>query len=138
MEAVLRLRRLVEAPPPEYEKCEICGAPVEPSHRHVVDVANRRLMCTCRPCYLLFTTPGAAQGKLRSVPERYVKLPKMEVAEIPVGVVFFIRDSASGRVKAFYPSPAGATESSITDETWVEMIGAAPQLNTLEPDVEAL
>src|SRR5262249_31904935 len=114
MEALSKLRRFVEPPPPKYEKCELCGAPMESAHRHVVDLNDRRLMCTCRPCYLLFTQPGAAGGKLRSVPERYAKLSKIDLAEIPVGVVFFIRDSASNRVKAFYPSPAGATESSVS------------------------
>ena len=137
-ETVLKLRRLVEPPPPKYEKCEMCGAPIETAHRHVVDFAQRRLLCTCRPCYLLFQHPGAAQGKLRSVPDRYLKLKKVDVPEIPVGVVFFVRDSASNRVKAFYPSPAGATESSISDEAWAEMIADVPELATIEPDLEAL
>ncbi len=138
MEAVLKLRRFVEPPAPKYEKCEMCGAPMEAAHRHVVDLSNRRLICACRPCYLLFTNRGAAGGRLRSVPQRYVKLPKIDLAEIPVGVVFFIRDSATDRVKAFYPSPAGATESTVSNESWAEMTGTAPQLAALESDVEAL
>jgi hypothetical protein len=30
---------------------------------------------------------------------------------IPVEMAFFVRSGESGRVTAFYPSPAGATES---------------------------
>ncbi len=138
MESLLKLRRFVDSPPPVYEKCEMCGAPMERSHPHVVDLQNRKLMCTCRPCYLLFMHPGAAGGKLRSVPQRFVKLARIEVAEIPVGMVFFIRDSASNRVKAFYPSPAGATESSVSKETWEEIIASEPTAATLEADIEAL
>jgi hypothetical protein len=42
------------------------------------------------------------------------------------------------RVVAFYPSPAGATESGVAIETWDEMVRTEPALATLEPDVEAL
>jgi len=113
---------------------------MERDHRHVIDLEKRRLLCTCRPCYLLFTHPGAAGGKLRSVSERYLKLPTVEIPgdEIPVGVVFFIRDSVTNCVKGFYPGPAGATESGVPMESWDEMAQATPELATLEPDVEAL
>jgi Family of unknown function (DUF5947) len=140
MQSLLKLRRLVQPPPPKFEKCELCGAPMEAGHRHVVDVEKRRLLCTCRPCYLLFTHRGAAGGKLQSVSERYLKLPLVEIPgdSIPVGMVFFIRDSASNRVRGFYPSPAGATESGLSIEMWDEMVQATPELATLEPEVEAL
>ena len=39
---------------------------------------------------------------------------------------------------AFYPSPAGATESGLPLEIWDELVTANPVLGTLEPDVEAL
>jgi hypothetical protein len=138
METLLRLRRFIEPPAPKREKCELCGAPIESSHSHIVDTGQRRLLCACRPCYLLFTQRGAAQGKLRSVSERYVRLNKVEAGEIPVGVAFFIRDSETNRVKAFYPSPAGATESNVSSEAWEEMTAGNPELATLEADIEAL
>jgi hypothetical protein len=140
MQSLLKLRRLVQPPPPKFEKCELCAAPIEAGHRHVVDMEKRRLLCTCRPCYLLFTYRGAAGGKLQSVSERYLKLPLVEIPgdSIPVGMVFFIRDSASNRVRGFYPSPAGATESGLSIETWDEMVQTTPELATLEPEVEAL
>lgn len=137
MESLERLRRLVAPPVPKAEKCELCGAPIADVHGHVVDIDQRRLLCACRPCYLLFTNSGAAQGKLRSVSERYLKLARVDIPEIPVGIVFFIRDQ-SGRVKAFYPSPLGATESNVSEPSWKEMLASAPELSALEPDIEAL
>ena len=123
--------------------CELCGAPFDGRHAHVIDLESRRLMCTCRPCYLLFTHPGAAGGRYRSVSERVMKLSEAadsswESLGIPVGIAFFLRNSARGRVLAFYPSPAGATESTLPLEAWDEIVAALPVLATLEPDVEAL
>ena len=132
METLLKLRRFVEPPPPKLEKCELCGEQIPPGHSHIVDLESHRLLCACRPCYLLFTHSGAARGRLRAVAERYFKVQGLDLSaeEIPVGVVFFIRDSSTNRVRAFYPSPAGATESDISMD--------APQFALLEPDVEAL
>lgn len=160
MQSVYRLRRFLEQPQPyggAYERgefstrnrrgkgaaCELCGAPFAGSHAHVIDLKDRRLMCTCRPCYLLFTHAGAAGGRYRSVAERIVKLPEAAGAHweslgIPVGIAFFLRNSARGCVLAFYPSPAGATESTLPLEGWEEMVAALPVLATLESDVEAL
>jgi hypothetical protein len=146
MDSLFRLRRFLDSPPGHRPAaCELCGAPIESKHSHVVDLEQRRLMCTCRPCYLLFTHSGAAGGKLRSVSQRVLKLPHPVLGDpcwdafnIPVGVAFFLRDSARGRVLAFYPSPAGATESGLPLETWKEMAEVHPLIGTLEADTEAL
>jgi hypothetical protein len=53
-------------------------------------------------------------------------------------MVFFIRNSKQDRTIAFYPSPAGATESGLPLESWQEIVDVAPDLATLEADVEAL
>ena len=58
--------------------------------------------------------------------------------QIPVGMAFFFHSTAAGRVTAFYPSPAGATESLLDLEAWDGLVGANPVLEELEPDVEAL
>lgn len=132
METILRLRRFLDAPQARRETCELCGVPIE-IHKHVIDLENRRIMCSCRACYLLFTQKGA--GKFRSVPERFMRVEGVDFLrdQAPVGVAFFIRNSATNRVTGFYPSPAGATESALE---WDE--AAAPELASLEPDVEAL
>jgi hypothetical protein len=60
-----------------------------------------------------------------------------DALQIPVSVAFFFVNSSLGRVTAFYPSPAGATESLLSLETWDEIVAANPPLATLVPDVEA-
>jgi hypothetical protein len=126
------------------ERCEMCSAPVVEQHSHVVDLESRELMCTCRPCALLFTIEGAARGRYRAVPERYLSFPDFALTsgqwddlQIPVGMAFLFHNSQLGRVVAFYPSPAGATESQLTLEAWDQLVVANPALATLEPDVEA-
>jgi hypothetical protein len=127
------------------ERCEMCGAPIHEEHSHVVNIESRSLMCTCRSCYLLFTRDGAAQGKYRAVPDRYMFDPSFELTpaqwdamQIPVKMAFFFLNSALGKVVAFYPSPAGATESLLSLETWNEVMEANPRFARFAPDVEAL
>jgi hypothetical protein len=148
------LRRFVPgaAPPPppteqveEVERCEMCAHPIGERHGHVVDIEGRGLMCTCRPCALLFTVEGAGSGRYRTVPERYRYAPDVPLAGatwdsigIPVAMAFFFTNSAEGRTVAFYPSPAGATESLLSLEAWTDLLAAIPALADLQPDVEAL
>src|SRR5262249_38220508 len=141
------LRRFVggaERPAPG-ERCEMCTEPIASEHAHVVNVEARILLCTCRACYLLFTRPGAAQGRYRAVPDRALRLADLPLAEaqwdalqIPVRMAFLFHNSALGRTVAFYPSPAGATESLLPLEAWRELADGNPVLGTLEHDVEAL
>ena len=127
------------------EACDLCGVPIADPHSHVVALETRRLLCSCRACYLLFTHQGAAAGRYKAVPGRYRSLQDARVSDeqwdtlqIPVGMAFFFVNSRLGRTVAFYPSPAGATESELPLGTWAEIVAANPSLGTLEPDVEAL
>jgi hypothetical protein len=126
------------------ERCEMCAEPIPDEHQHVVDVKSRSLMCTCRGCYLLFTDQHAALH-YRAVPDRYLSFPEFrfdrsdwEDLQIPVGLVFLFRNSSLDQVVAFYPSPAGATESQLPLQSWGRILHANPDLNHLLPDVEAL
>lgn len=127
------------------EACEMCATPVPEEHGHVVNIESRELMCVCRGCYLLFAKEGAAQGKFRQVPERYLFDPyflldqaQWEQIQIPVSMAFFFYNSSEERFVAFYPSPAGATESLLDLDAWREVIDANPSFEGLMPDVEAL
>lgn len=127
------------------ERCEMCSAPTTDMHSHVVDLDSRELLCTCRPCALLFTSTGAAGGRYRAVPERYLSFPSFALSpgqwddlQVPVGMAFFFTNSRLERTVAFYPSPAGATESELTLGAWDEVVAANPELATLIPDVEAI
>jgi len=57
---------------------------------------------------------------------------------IPINMAFFFRSSPEARVVAMYPSPAGATESLLSLESWNETVAANPELEHMESDVEAL
>lgn len=140
--SVLSRIRTSRPEPTPYERCELCGAPVADAHGHVVNVSSRSLLCSCRPCYLLFTHDDAALA-YRAVPDRYLSFadlpaPVWDELELPVGTAFLFLNSALSRVVAFYPGPAGATESELALEAWERVVAAAPGLATLQPDVEAL
>jgi Family of unknown function (DUF5947) len=126
------------------EVCELCAEPIASEHRHLVDLQSRTLLCACRGCFLLFESEGAGGNHFRSVPERYVSFDDFELTpaqwdslQIPVSVAFFFLNSSLGRVAAFYPGPAGATESELPLDTWVELVEAKPLLESMQPDVEA-
>lgn len=126
------------------ERCDMCGEPIGEEHSHIVSVANRSLMCSCRGCYLLFTQQDAALA-YRAVPDRYLSFPTLDISpaqwdelQIPVGVAFFFFNSQLGRTIAFYPSPAGATESELPLGAWDQLLSDNAELATLVPDVEAL
>lgn len=141
LDVLSRIRANRPEPSP-YERCEMCTAPIADEHSHVVNVGTRSLLCTCRPCYLLFTHDDATLA-YRAVPDRYLSFatlaaPVWEALELPVGTAFLFVNSALERVVAFYPGPAGATESELSLQAWEQVVSAVPGLSTLKPDVEAL
>lgn len=140
--SVLSRIRAGRPEPPAYERCDMCGAPRADDHPHVVNISSRSLMCTCRPCYLLFTHDDADLA-YRAVPDRYLSFaaipaPVWDELELPVGTAFLFLNSTLERVVAFYPGPAGATESELSLDAWGRVVTAVPGLSTLKPDVEAL
>lgn len=129
---------------PAGERCEMCGAPIGDQHSHVVDLSSRALMCTCRPCTLLFDYQQA-QLRYRAVPDRYLSFPTVGLTrplwddlQIPVGLVFLFRNSNLDRTVAFYPGPAGATESELPLGAWDAVLATHAELSIAAPDVEAL
>jgi hypothetical protein len=126
------------------EVCELCSEIIPDEHGHLVDLEARNLLCACKGCYLLFLSEGAGGTHFKSVPDRYLDFSDIQLSpaqwdnlQIPVSVAFFFLNSSLGRVAAFYPGPAGATESELPLETWSEVSAANPRLGTLQPDVEA-
>ncbi|MEU8380894.1 DUF5947 family protein [Streptosporangium sp. NPDC048865] len=146
------LRRFREPPRagrsggPPVTLCELCAAPAGEEHGHVVNIERRGLLCVCRACYLLFTGDTGDRARYRAVPHRYLHAPRFvmgaaewEEMRIPVRTAFFLRNSALERTVAFYPSPAGATESPPPPpETWERVLAANPAMADVRPDVEAL
>jgi hypothetical protein len=85
------------------------------------------------------------RARYRSIPDRYRSDPghpltvaEWNALEIPVGLAFFLRSSASGDTTAFYPSPAGATECRLDLEAWGRIAADHPLVAAAAPDVEAV
>jgi hypothetical protein len=123
--------------------CELCSSPMGEVHEHLVDPADRRLLCCCVACAILFDGGGGL--RFRRVPRRIEALVdfclsdvEWESLHLPIQLAFFYRSSATGQVVAMYPSPAGATESLLTLEAWRELESKNPVLLELQSDVEAL
>jgi hypothetical protein len=144
LDVLARIRAARSAPQPTGERCEMCSEQIADEHQHVVNVEGRQLMCVCRGCYLLFTDEHA-ELRYRAVPDRYLAFPdfaldrrRWEALQIPVGLSFFFRNSALDRVVAFYPGPAGATESELDLAAWNDIRAADPRVDMMADDTEAL
>jgi hypothetical protein len=121
-------------------RCDLCGGLMAEDHRHLLNVAERSILCACEPCIAM----RAGEGDLRPTGTRTLVLNGFELGDelwarfqIPIGLAFFIVIAAGG-VVALYPSPAGATECELYLEAWNELVATNPALAELEPEVEAL
>ena len=102
-------------------------------------------MCACQACKILFDRKEAGEGHYRLVPDRRLLIEDFRLEDsdwaalqIPVEMAFFFHSTRDERVSAFYPSPAGPTESLLRLDAWEDLERANPVLGSLEPDVEAL
>lgn len=134
-----------KAAPAPGERCDYCAVPLRPEHSHLIDLQGRRIMCACRPCYIVFEPQGAAQGRYKPVPTRYAEVDdfaldpaQWEALGIPIGLAFFFYNSRDEKMVAFYPGPAGATECLLSLEGWQAISAHNPSFATLEADVEAI
>src|SRR5579872_6258857 len=124
------------------ERCELCSVEVGTEHPHLIEPKSRKLLCACNACAILFSGMGT---KYKRVPRRVLALPDFRLSDgqwdsllVPISMAFFFRSTPDARVVAFYPSPAGATESLLPLETWKDIEDANPILLQVEPDVEAV
>lgn len=143
-DVLARIRANRSQPAAAGERCEMCSEQIADEHQHVVNLEGRQLMCVCRGCYLLFTDDRATL-RYRAVPDRYLAFPdfalgrrEWDLLQIPVGLAFFFCNSALGRTVAFYPGPAGATESELDLTSWEQIRAADPRVDLLCDDTEAL
>jgi hypothetical protein len=136
------LRRFVRSGAPK-ERCELCGAELGPAHQHLFEFAQRRLVCSCDPCALLFSGQQTTRyrrvfPRLRALPDFQLSDEQWENLHLPIDLAFFFFSSAAGQVVAVYPSPAGPTEALVPADAWDEVVEHNAALEKLEPDVEAL
>jgi hypothetical protein len=128
---------------PTLDCCELCSAELCAEHQHLIDQAARKIVCACDACAILFSSQSAT--KYKRVPRRIQFLPQFEITDaqwdslmVPIEMAFFFKSGAAGKVSAFYPGPAGATESLLSLETWEDIERDNPALREIEPEVEAL
>ena len=124
------------------ERCELCSAELRGEHPHLIEPGKKKLFCSCEACAILF---GGSGTKYKRVPRRIQLLADFHLSEgqwdslrVPIGMAFFFHSTPDQRVAAFYPSPAGPTESLLSLETWNDLEDANPILKQMESDVEAL
>jgi hypothetical protein len=125
------------------ERCDMCSQELASEHEHLVEPANRRLICACGACAILFE--GQAGAKFKRVPRQVLFLRDFHLTDaqwdglmVPIEMVFFFHSSLHGKMIALYPSPAGPTESLLSLDTWSDIVQSNPVLNEMEADVTAL
>jgi len=136
-------RSATSAPAPTTGECDLCAAPIADTHEHLLDLNSRKLMCSCHPCALLFSSQSTK--KFRLVPSRAQLLTDLHLTDlqwnslgVPINLAFFFRSSLRKQVLAVYPSPGGATESELSIDAWDALLVDHPQIADLPEDVEAL
>ena len=123
------------------ERCDICRTTLPDDHRHLLHLVERRIICSCEACWALYS----GNAEYRPTGMRTVWLDDFQCDaetwasfQIPIGLAFLMRSTVTGTVVAFYPSPAGATESELNLESWAALVAANPVLEELDADAEAL
>jgi hypothetical protein len=131
------LRQFAQRGPVEY--CNLCNVRLEPAHAHLIDPANRRILCACKGCSVVFG------GTYKPIPKRVRFLEEFELTDgqwhdlaVPINMAFFFHSTVGDKVLGLYPSPAGAIESAMPPDKWLDIVKNNPALSEMEPDVEAL
>jgi hypothetical protein len=121
----------------------MCSRGLPAEHEHLVEPVNRKLICACNACAILFD--GQSGTKYKRVPRRVLFLRDFQLTDaqwdglmVPIEMAFFYKSTPQGKVMALYPSPAGPTESLLSLDTWTDIVGMNPILNEMEADVSAL
>lgn len=147
--AASRLRMLIKTEPtppaPVVERCGLCSTMLADEHRHMLDVPTGSLICACQACSILFDQKAAGAGHYRLIPNDVFAIDgfsledgRWEALRLPVDMAFFYRNTPADRILAYYPSPAGATQSLLDLSAWSRLEEENPVLRTMEPDVQAL
>ncbi|MBV8968077.1 MAG: hypothetical protein JO331_03325 [Verrucomicrobia bacterium] len=142
-ENVIRTLRRFRQRTIRQETCELCSAGLSQNHRHLLEVSAGQIVCSCDPCALRFQS--VVGGRYKLIPQDVWYFPKFNLTDqeweglaLPINLAFFSYSTPGCRMKAFYPSPAGATESLLPLDTWNILVDRNPELKHMKADVEAL
>ena len=141
--AFAALRQFARKRPANVEVCEMCSRELPAEHPHLLEPGTRKMVCSCDACAILFS--GGSNLKYKRIPRDVRFLGDFRMADaqwdglmIPIEMAFLFHSSPHQRVMAYYPSPAGATESLLSLDTWNDVVKENPALHELKADVEAL
>ena len=140
--SLIKTLRRFRQPRTAPERCELCNVGLSPNHRHLLEMSNTRIVCSCDPCALRFQ--DVVGGRFKLIPRDIWDLPQFSLSDVewenlalPINLAFFFYSSSEKKMKALYPSPAGATESLLPLATWNSLAERNSQLRTMQSDVEA-
>jgi hypothetical protein len=121
----------------------MCSRELAAEHAHLLETVSRKLICACQACAILFS--GNQNLKFKRVPRDVRFLSDFHLTDaqwdslmIPIEMAFLFYSTPHKKVMAYYPSPAGPTESLLSLGTWKDVVQENEILNELRPDVEAL
>jgi hypothetical protein len=142
-ETVFTTLRRFARPRTALKRCELCSVGLATEHRHMLEMSNGQIVCSCDSCALRFQS--VLDGRFKLIPREVHALPDLHLTDLeweslalPINLAFFFYSTPENRMKAMYPSPAGATESLLPLEAWNSLMGNNVPLARMEPDVEAL
>lgn len=125
------------------ERCEMCSRELAEDHEHLVEPVNRKLICACQACAILFESQTGTRYK--RVPRQVLFLKDFQLTDaqwdglmVPIEMAFFFKSSPQEKMIALYPSPAGPTESLLSLDTWADIVQMNPILSAMQADVTAL
>jgi hypothetical protein len=128
---------------PVLERCDLCSIGLPPEHRHLLELATHKILCSCDACGLRFE--NVLDGKFKLIPRDVRSLPGFQLSDaqwedlaLPIDLAFLFYSTPAKRMMALYPSPAGATESLLSLAAWDSLVAENPALAGMQPDVEAL
>ena len=133
------LKRLAKR---DEERCDFCNQTLAPAHRHLLEVATRKMICACDACAMRFEN---VIGRFKLIPRDARRVPNFQLSDpqwdalaLPINLAFIFHSTQFERAVALYPSPAGATESLLPLDNWKEILAENPVLAGMAPDVECL
>ena len=101
---VAALRRYTR-PRSAIERCDLCSVGLDPVHRHLLEVATRKIFCACDGCALRFE--GVIGGRFKLIPRDARALRGLRVSEaqweglaLPINLAFFFFSTPAGKMTA--------------------------------------
>ena len=129
---------------PSGDRCGLCARPLGAAHSHLLQRSTKRVVCSCEACAVLFGYRKENHELLR-IPSQARRLDCFRITDaqwnallLPIDLAFFLKRDQPEAIAAYYPSPAGNTESLLSLESWGAIVEDNPELAALQPEIEAL